>query len=283
MVITSYFYYTRYAQKIKHIPLFRRIMWHERVIYMYGHIFYTAGHTDALEYAAAELKRKGLPFASQPDKTVTHLLLPVPSFEPDGKVKGDISLASVLELLPRNVTVFGGNLGNFVPAGYKTVDLLQDPMYLAENADITAHCAVKLAMAKLPVTLRECPVLVIGWGRIGKCLADLLKRMGAIVTVAVRKDSDRAILSALAYDTENIRSLGYGLVRYRVIFNTVPTMIIPSEAIQFCAPDCLKIDLASAPGMDAPDVIWARGLPNKDAPESSGKLIARSVLRLGVL
>lgn len=247
---------------------------------MYGHIFYTAGHTDALDYATAELKRKGFAFASQPDKTVTHLLLPVPSFDPDGKVKGGVSLAPVLELLSRNVTVFGGNLGSFVPAGYKTVDLLQDSLYLAENADITAHCAVKLAMTKLPVTLQGCHVLVIGWGRIGKCLAKLLKNMGAIVTVAARKESDRAMLSALGYDTENVRCLGYSLVRYRVIFNTVPFMVLPSESIQFCAPDCLKIDLASVPGMDASDVIWARGLPNKDAPESSGKLIARSVLRL---
>jgi len=250
---------------------------------MFGPIFYTAGHTDALSYAAAELKQKGFSFSKQPDKTVTHLLLPVPSFEPDGKVKGGVSLAPILESLSRNVTIFGGNLGNLVPPGYKTVDLLQDPLYLAENADITAYCAVKLAASKLPVTFRGCHVLVVGWGRIGKCLASLLKDMGAYVTVAVRKEEDRAILSALGYDTENVRTLGYSLVRYRVIFNTAPVMVLPAEATQYCAPDCLKIDLASAPGMDAPDVIWARGLPNKDAPESSGKLIARSVLRLGVL
>ncbi len=250
---------------------------------MNGPIFYTAGHTDALSYAVADLRQKGFEFAPQPDKTVTHLLLPVPGFDPDGKVKGGVSLAPVLELLPRNITLFGGNLGDFVPPGYKTVDLLQDPLYLAENADITAYCAVKLASQKLPVTLRGCHVLVVGWGRIGKCLADLLKNMGAHVTVAVRKEEDRAMLSALGYETENIRTLGYSLVRYRVIFNTAPVMVLPATAMQYCAPDCLKIDLASAPGMDAPDVIRARGLPNKDAPESSGKLIARSVLRLRVL
>lgn len=250
---------------------------------MYGHIFYTAGHTEALDYATEELKRKGFAFSPKPDKTVTHLLLPVPSFDPDGKVKGGVSLAPVLELLSRNVTIFGGNIGSFVPAGYKTVDLLQDALYLAENADITAHCAAKLAMAKLPVTMQGCQVLVVGWGRIGKCLARLLKNMGAIVTVAARKESDRAMLTALGYDTENAHRLNYGLVRYRVIFNTVPSMILPADALRFCVADCLKIDLASAPGMDASDVIWARGLPNKDTPESSGKLIARSVLRLGGL
>lgn len=247
---------------------------------MNGPVFYTVGHTNALDYAVAALKRKGCCFAKQPDKTVTQLLLPVPSFDADGTLKGGGSLASTLELLSRNVTILGGNLGNYVPAGYKTVDLLKDPFYLALNADITAHCAVKLAMAQLPVTLVGCQVLVVGWGRIGKCLASLLKRMGAIVTVAARKDSDRSMLAALGYDTLDLNKLSYELIRFRVIFNTVPVMVLPAGKLQFCRPDCLKIDLASAPGMEAEDVFWARGLPNKDAPESSGELIARTVLNM---
>ncbi len=258
-------------------------MWHERVIYMSGPVFYTAGHTDALDYAACELASKGCTIADTPDKTVTHLLLPVPSFEADGSLKGGGNLAQTLEHLSRNVTILCGNPGNFIPAGYKTVDLLQDPLYVAENANITAHCAVKLAMSKLPMTMRGCYVLIVGWGRIGKCLAALLKNMGAIVTVAARKEQDRAMLSALGYDTENIHSLGYGLLRYDVIFNTVPTKVLTEKATVYCKPDCLKIDLASASGIEGKDVIWARGLPNKDAPASSGKLIAHTALRLGTI
>lgn len=243
-------------------------------------VFYSVGQTDALGYAIAAMRRKGCVFAAQPDKTVTHLLLPVPSFDANGNVRGGGSLTPVLERLSRNVTVMGGLLGSFVPAGYKTVDLLQEPFYLAENADITAHCAVKVALAKLPVTLKGCPVLVVGWGRIGKCLAALLGRMGAIVTVAARKPGDRAMLAALGYDTLDLNTLSYELVRFRVIFNTVPVMVLPAGKLQYCRPDCLKIDLASAAGMEADNVIWARGLPNTDAPESSGELIARTVLRL---
>jgi hypothetical protein len=46
-----------------------------------------------------------------------------------------------------------------------------------------------------------------------------------------------------------------------------------------CPGKALKIDLASQPGIGGNDVIWARGLPGKNAPESSGKLIAQTVLR----
>ena len=247
---------------------------------MNGQIFYSAGHTDALDYAVAELKRKGCDVTQAPAKNITHLILPVPGFEADGSLKGGGALAEVLSALPKNITVCGGNLQHPALAGYKTADLLQDSLYLAENARITAHCAIKAAMNKLPVTLWGCHVLVIGWGRIGKCLAALLKSIGAIVTVAARKEADRAILLALGYDALDAQNLDYSLARYRVIFNTAPVMLLPKEAMAYCCPDCLKIDLASAPGMDSPDVIWARGLPNKDAPESSGELIARTVLRL---
>ena len=124
----------------------------------------------------------------------------------------------------------------------------------------------KLKRYNLPVTLDRQKALVIGWGRIGKCLAQLLKSIGAQVTVAARKESDRVMLKALGYsalDTCNLDTTPYSL-----IFNTVPQMICPD-----CPGKGLKIDLASKLGLGGEDVIWARGLPGKDAPESSGELI----------
>lgn len=242
-------------------------------------VFYAAVQTDALRHATAQLQRFGCDFASRADNTVTHLLLGVPSFEPDGTLKGGGDLADILSRLPKQITVFGGSLSHPALEGYTTVDLLKDPFYLAQNANITAHCALRLALPRLPVTLEGCHVLVIGWGRIGKCLARLLKQLGAIVTVAARKETDRAALLSLGYDVEDSTALGYSLLRYRVIFNTVPENILPKEAVAYCRPDCLKIDLASVLGIQAEDVLWARGLPGKYAPESSGELIARSILR----
>jgi len=247
---------------------------------MYGPIFYTAGRTDALLRAEATLRKQGCQFASAPDLSVTHLLLDVPSFAADGSLRSGGSLDDILPSLSPQVKICGGLLEGNVPKGYQTLDLLADPFYTAENARITAHCAVSLAMGKLPRILFGCPVLIIGWGRIGKCLAGLLRDMGAKVTVAARKASDRAMLEALGYDTLSTEGLGYSLVRFRVIFNTAPELILPAEAMSYAPEDCLKIELASQPGMDAPDVIQARGLPGKDAPESSAALIAQTLLRL---
>ena len=234
--------------------------------------FYTAGYSAALSYAVNILKSQDYTILSRPEGA-THLLLPVPSFEADGRIKGGSDLDVLLSRLPKTITILGGNLDRPELQDYKTFDFLQDPLYLAQNADITAHCAIKLAMTKLPVTLENCRTLVIGWGRIGKCLARLLRQLGADVTVAARKEADRAMLAALGYNTTPITYLD--TAAFRLILNTVPAAVSKSSP-----GNALKIDLASTLGLGGPDVIWARGLPNKDAPESSGELIARTAIRI---
>lgn len=234
--------------------------------------FISAGHSPALAYAKG-LLQKAYPFSPAPNETVTHLLLPVPSFDESGYIRGGGTIEALLAKLPKNITVIGGLLEHPALAGYHTIDLLKDPFYIAQNASITAHCAIRLAMHKLPCTMEDCPVLVIGWGRIGKCLCHLLQGLGADVTVAARKDTDRAILSALRYCAISPRHID--TTQYRLIFNTAPEMILPQ-----CPGSALKIDLASKLGLGGLDVIWARGLPGKDAPESSGKLIANSIVRI---
>ena len=238
---------------------------------MNEYTIYAAGFTPAMSHCIQKLKSEGFTIVSEPNQQVTHLLLPVPSFAPDGMIVGGGNLATLLTLLPKDITVIGGNLDRPELDYYRTIDLLQEEAYLAENAQITAHCAVKLILNQLPVILDNCPVLIFGWGRIGKCLARLLRQMGADVTVCARKETDRSILKAMGYKAADYKQVD--LSRYRVILNTVPTMLFP-----ICPGNALKIDLASRLGMGSNDVIWARGLPGKDAPGSSGVLIAKTLM-----
>ena len=217
-------------------------------------ILSTAGTTQAIKYTTQYLTQYGYNFSN---KNATHILLDVPSKEltPSG--------------ISENVVIIGGNL----KLPQTTIDLLQDPQYLAENAMITAHCAIKVALNNTERILLDQNILVIGWGRIGKCLAQLLTGMNCRVTVAARKEADRAILTALGFNTISIDLIiadNYGL-----IFNTVPELLIEN-----CTAPATIIDLASQSGITGEHVITARGLPNKDAPASSGKLIADTVHRL---
>jgi len=245
---------------------------------MSKHIFYLSTDSPALLAAGEALKSRGYGVVTRPCEAVTDILLPVPSMEDATHLKGGLPLQELLERLPLSAAVMGGNLPPL--PGRKVFDLLKDPTYLAANASITAYCAIRKAMLHLPVTLRGCPVLVIGWGRIGKCLSALLWALEADVTVAARKETDRAMAHALGYKAVELDGLSAELNTFRIIYNTVPAPVLDAEAISHCRDHCLKIDLASVLGIDSPDVIWARGLPGKDAPESSGKLIAKTVIRL---
>lgn len=233
----------------------------------------TYGHTEALDYGIEYLKEKGFRIAINFNDKPDAVLLPVPSLDAQGNIPGGDSFKRFLKSIPTNIPVIGGKLDHPFFRDLKTVDLLQEETYLWGNAVITAHCAVKTACRHLPVILPGLPVLVIGWGRIGKVLAQLLSRMGAKVTVASRKSNHAAEIHGLGYEaisSEHIRPRPY-----RVIFNTAPAPVLTLP------PDsrCLAIDLASVQGIYGDHVIWARGLPNRDAPESSGQLIAEAVVR----
>lgn len=238
-------------------------------------LLYCAGKTAAARYAAWFLTQSGANLAREPGKEVRHVLLDVPSFDAEGLLRLGGSFSELLDNFTRDVTIFGGNLGD-VPG----VDLLKDPLYQAENAYITAECALKVALGHLPRTLRGCPVLILGWGRIGRCLGKLLTDLGADVTIATRKESDRALSQALGYHAADIPGLTPQLPLFRLLFNTVPAPILSREALALCGPDCIKIELASQTGLEGEDVILARGLPGTYMPESSGQLIARTYLRL---
>jgi len=247
---------------------------------MSRYIFYPANNFPVLRYVSEALKSRGYGVVSRPCESVTHLLLPVPSFDPDGRLKGGGDVDAVLSQLPKNVTIVGGNLPPDRFPGYSLCDLMKDPTYLADNAAITAYCAIRLAMMELPVTLRNCRVLIIGWGRIGRCLSALLWALEADVTIAARKETDRAMAHALGYRTTPPEELDQTLNDYRLIYNTAPAPVLTTEQTELCRDECLRIDLASVRGIEGNHTIWARGLPGKDAPESSGRLIAKTIIRL---
>lgn len=235
-------------------------------------LLYPVGSSDSCRYAAGILEKSGILLTDHPTPEITHLLLDIPTRDFSG-------LKELLRRVPKGITVIGGNLDQELWNGYRTEDLLKDPYYLTKNAAITADCALKVAAPLLKSTFADSPALILGWGRIGKCLARILSALGCPVTVAARKDADRAMLQALGYGAVDFSDIPYILRKYRILFNTVPSLPLDSEIIDHWE-NGIAIDLASEPGMQGKSVIPARGLPGKYAPESSGKLIAETILRV---
>jgi len=230
--------------------------------------------SDAVRRAADFLSELGLPVTKKAAPDITHVLLPVPSFS-----AGDEYLAHILSDLPDGVIISGGNLSSPLLKTYTTVDFLQDPFYLAENAAITASCALQILKSKAGNSLYGCQVLIIGWGRIGKCLCRLLEQEQASVTVAARKVHDQAMVSALGYRGISIDGAAEEASHYDAIINTVPVMLLPEIQAKEQA---VLLELASNPGMSGRNILDCRGLPGKMAPEASGKLIVKTFIRLSL-
>ena len=237
-------------------------------------LLYPIGTTGSCRYASACLEKAGIHLIDHPAPEITHVFLDVPSLNATGFLKDGRDFRAILRMLPHRVTVIGGNLNVDYLKEYPVIDLLQDPRYLAKNASITAQCALQAAAPHLHTTFADTPTLILGWGRIGKCLANLLKAYGASITVAARKPQDRAMLEALGYTAVDFEEVPRMLPQCRLLYNTVPDLPFVWNLSRVVA-----IDLASEPGMQGDSVIIARGLPGKYAPESSGRLMAETILR----
>lgn len=228
------------------------------------------GSSPSHSYARDYLMRTGFTIEEKPSAYTQGVLLDVPT--------SDLTVEAVFSDLSPGIQIFGGKFPFPIPSHLCTVDLLKDPGYTARNAQITARCAIRLACGELNTTLLRLPVLVIGWGRIGKCLAKLLHDLGADCVIYARRENNRAMLSALGYNAVDREEMLRFLPTAELVFNTAPDIVLDSKTADLC-PGIL-IDLASSPGIISSRAIHARGLPGKMAPASSGQLIARTVIRL---
>lgn len=226
---------------------------------MNSKVFTYWGESPALPYACHYLENAGFCPIDHPSPEVQYLLTDTPCRK---------SLESILERLPEDVTVIGGNLSAFVPEGANCIDLLQSEPYLWQNAAITARCALRLACDLDGRTLNGLSVLIVGFGRIGMHLASILNSLGAGVTVAARSHTARGM--SQSFGCQSVPISAAAEQKYDIVFNTVPFLLYDSSVF----PGSLIMDLASQPGIGGDNVISAKGLPGKMAPKSSGQLIA---------
>ncbi|MBR0535021.1 MAG: hypothetical protein IIX14_01445 [Clostridia bacterium] len=154
------------------------------------------------------------------------------------------------------------------------------------NAIPTAEGVVNLLIEKLPITVNKMRCGISGYGKVGKALGDLLKAMGAEVTVFARRETTLAEAFCKGLRGEHINSLGTSYHDLDVLINTVPSRVIDRNVLDMLSADCLLIETASAPfGIDfqaakekAMDVVKASSLPGKVAPRTAGEIIGRSIL-----
>lgn len=230
------------------------------------------------------------------------ILLPLPTSR-DGKTlnlcetekKESLELDKIINLAHRN-----GNaliIGGVIPDGMnkkadeydiEIIDFYKKESLQRLNAIPSAEGAISVAMQNSDKVLEGMNVLVTGYGRIGKLLAQKLRALGANVTVAARRDEVLCEIAMTGYNavrTTDTKMLKKSLEENEIILNTVPDIIFTRAHLSECTNSPLYIEIASVPG--GIDVSFARerglkiyfapSLPGKYAPVSAGEYIFKTI------
>ena len=167
-------------------------------------------------------------------------------------------------------------------------DILNDEKTTILNAIPTAEGAISEAIKRSQKTLSNENALVLGYGRVGKILCDRLNKIGATVYCEARKEEDLAYIEAYGYKPIDLRDLNKNLCKMKVIFNTIPSLILDKSRIILLKNDTLIIDLASGDGgidfesckKQRIQAIHYLGIPGKVAPITTAEYIKKYIYKI---
>lgn len=251
-------------------------------------IFAVIGQDGRQQAAAQALRQKGYTVTG-PEQTALadYILLPMPL------CAEQLDLTAVFAAAKPGAVAFAGRVNEQAQAlarqfGIELCDYLLREELAVLNAIPTCEGALEILLRERNVTLWQARVVITGFGRIAKLLAPRLLAMGAKVTVAARKPSDRAMARAMGLNAVPIEQLESCLAQSDIAVNTVPARLIEGGMIAQMDKNALLLDLASAPGgidLSAAGklgvrAVWALSLPAKCAPVTAGQFVADTVLQM---
>ncbi len=206
-----------------------------------------------------------------------------------------MKLSELSNILPKNTPVFGGILPKalleqFKESGIRYINYFEREELQIKNALLTAEGALSLAIAETPVSILGSNIAILGYGRIGKFLSDILCKMGAHVTVFARRKTDLATAQMHGLSTQVFYTDISNLLskKFDIIYNTAPYRSMNDNVLSQMRHDAVIIELASEPyGVDFEaarrhgiKTILASGLPGKFCPKSAGDIIAETIVHL---
>lgn len=226
------------------------------------------------------------------------LIFPIPA-SVDGETlnaplsKTKTALSDIIEKIDKNCLVLGAKMPSSAEKmlkdkGIRYIDYFKREELTIKNAIPTAEGTLEIALSEMPITLFGSRVLVIGFGRVGKVIAEKFGLLGAKVTVSARKCEDFAWIEERGQKAVHTEKLDEVLSEFDLIINTVPAQILDGNALKNVKNETLILDVASKPGgVDfeaakklGKKVIWALSLPGKTAPITSGKIIKETIMNI---
>ncbi len=168
------------------------------------------------------------------------------------------------------------------------IDILKKESFVKKNAFATAEGTIKIIMDNIITTILDSKIMIIGYGRIGTYLGDMLKNLGADVTVCARRNEVLDSASQRDLKTVNIKDVEKIIQNQDIIVNTVPAIVLDKNILKKVNKNCIIIDVASNPGgieyMEADKLgiksIWSLAIPSKYCPLSAAKYVKEETDKL---
>lgn len=154
------------------------------------------------------------------------------------------------------------------------------------NAVPTAEGAIAKAINDVPFCLWQSRILVIGYGRVAKILAERLSAFKCDLTVSARKSTDFALLDTLNIKRIHTYNVAENAKNFDIIFNTIDVEIFDEKDFEnlknlylydLSTKGCINFEKAQAFGINAEKL---PGLPGKTAPKTAAKIIAQTANQL---
>lgn len=189
----------------------------------------------------------------------------------------DLEISTALSRIKSNTVVFSGGVEGIKKFTHnKVIDYsFNNERFLVENANLTAEATVSYIHTLTKQSVRNKRILICGYGRIGRFLAEILSSLGAHICVFSRR----------SYVLKEILEQGYeaialdGAVCVDIVLNTTPEVLFKSELIDKIPNTTYLIELASSPGgfEKTERVNFASSLPGKILTRSAGELMAEAI------
>lgn len=215
-----------------------------------------------------------------------NIILPLPTIA-NTKIKGtNITFDEFAGSLSFGQKVFCGNIDVVSFENYYSYYC--DESFLISNSRLTAQGVLRLILDTVDCDMIELNAVVIGYGRCGKSICRLLKNSGFKVMSASRRKE--TIIEAYndGIKAVSINKIDEFVDDTDILINTVPVNILSKEYISRLKSNTIYIEVASKPygfNITETDVynfryILAESLPGRFVPESAGKNIADTVLKI---
>ena len=131
--------------------------------------------------------------------------------------------------------------------GLELIDYYARPELVRLNAVPTAEGCLALLLQMRDSTIWQSRFLVLGYGRVGQAVAERLRALGGLVTVAARSAEQRAAARCANCRAAPLTALPRLLPRADAVVNTIPAPVLPAGQLARLRPGTAVVDLASAP------------------------------------